>query len=151
MAKSQQTFSKKEREKKKRKKKQAKIEERQRRKLEKKERGKLTFEDQISYVDYNGNLTSTPPDPTKKEKIKAEEIVLGIPPKADDSDESDKSGKVKFFNEEKGFGFIVEDVSKESIFVHANDLSIQLKEGDKVSFKIESGIKGPKAVELQLI
>jgi cold shock CspA family protein len=151
MAKSQQTFSKKEREKKKRKKKQAKIEERQRRKLEKKERGKLTFEDQISYVDYNGNLTSTPPDPTKKEKIKAEEIVLGIPPKVDDSDESDKSGKVKFFNEEKGFGFIVEDVSKESIFVHANDLSIQLKEGDKVSFKIESGIKGPKAVELQLI
>ena len=61
MARSQQTFSKKEREKKKRKKKQDKMEERLRRKQEKMDRGKVAFEDQLVYVDENGNLSDTPP------------------------------------------------------------------------------------------
>ena len=150
MSKSQQSFNKKEREKKKRKRKQEKLEERQRRKLEKKEQGKLSFEDQISYVDFYGNPTSTPPDPNQKEEVKAEDIVLGVPPKSDDEESSARTGKVKFFNEDKGFGFIIDDLSKESIFVHVNDLTISIGEGDKVSFTTEQGMKGPKAVNVKL-
>ena len=70
MAKSQQTFNKKEKEKKRLKKRQEKLERRAQRKLEKAERGKVAFEDMLSYVDENGNLTNTPPDPSKKKEIK---------------------------------------------------------------------------------
>ena len=68
MGRSQESFSKKEKEKKRRKKKQEKRERREQRKAEKEERGAVSFEDMLAYVDENGNLTSTPPDPSKKER-----------------------------------------------------------------------------------
>ena len=148
MAKSQQSFNKKEREKKRRKKRQEKLERREQRKQEKAATGKLSFEDQLSYVDENGNLTSTPPDPAKKSKIKAEEIVLGIPKKVDEPFEKVRTGKVKFFNMDKGYGFIVDSQSQESIFVHINNVATPIQENDKVSFEIEKGPKGPIAVKV---
>ena len=76
MAKSQQSFNKKEKEKKRRKKKKDKLERREQRKLEREEVGPKSFEDLIRYVDEDGNLTTTPPDPTKKkEEIKLENII----------------------------------------------------------------------------
>jgi len=151
MAKSHQSFSKKEKEKKRRKKKQAKQERREQRKLEKEQNGPKSFEDMLSYVDENGNLTDTPPDPSKKKKIKAEDIVIGIPPKDDTSQETEHRGTVKFFDHEKGYGFIIDQATKENLFVHINNTEEQLEENDKVSFEIEMSPKGPVAVKVKLI
>ena len=146
MAKSQQSFNKKEKEKKRKKKAKEKLERREQRKLEKAENGANTFE--LSYVDENGNLTSTPPDPAKKIKIKAEDIVLGVPIKDDSLVEKVRKGRVKFFNDEKGYGFIIDVDTKDSIFVHMNNVNGDLRENDNVSFEIEMGPKGPNAVNV---
>ena len=80
MGKSQETFSKKEKEKKRLKKRQEKLAKRE----ERKSNPKKSFEEMIAYVDENGNLSDTPPDLTKKKKpIKAEDIELGIPARSD--------------------------------------------------------------------
>lgn len=150
MAKSQQSFNKKEKEKKRLKKRKEKLERRAQRKLEKAERGKVAFEDMLAYVDENGNLSDTPPDPSKKKEIKAEDISLGNSP-IDRSDEmGERRGKVNFFNEEKGYGFIVDSKSKASVFVHVNQLEEPVKEGYKVTFEIEMGPKGPNAVNVKI-
>ena len=152
MAKSQQSFNKKEKEKKRRKKAKDKAERREQRKLEKAESGPKSFEEMLSYVDEDGNLTSTPPDPTKKKKvIKAEDIVLGVPPKDDTPVEKVRKGRVNFFNDEKGYGFIVDVETKDSIFVHINNTIDQISESDKVTFEIEMGPKGPNAVKVALV
>lgn len=60
-------------------------------------------------------------------------------------------GTVKFFNSEKGFGFIARD-GEEDIFVHFSNISGSgyrtLDEGDKVEFEIGEGRKGPEAVNV---
>ena len=148
MSKSQQTFNKKEKEKKRRKKKLEKQERRERRKQEKAEKGKLSFEDMLAYVDENGNLSSTPPDPAKKKKFKVEDIVLGVPPRG--QEDPNRRGKVKFFNHDKGYGFIIDSKSKDSIFVHINNCTEPINENEKVTFQIEMGPKGPNAVNVAL-
>lgn len=140
------SFNKKEREKKKRK--------RRKEKQERKEQRK--FDDssppEFMYVDEFGNLTSTPPDPNKKRKIKAEDIDVSTP-KQGKSDGSSfmRNGIVKFFNEEKGYGFIVDQETKDSFFVHVEGLVDRIKDNDKVSFEMGKGPKGPIAIEVKLI
>lgn len=152
MAKSQETYNKKEKEKKRRKKRQEKLERRQQRKIEKADAGKKTFEDLIRYVDEDGNLTTTPPDPSKKKKIKAEDIPLGVPMNSSPQMDPIRKGQVKFFNDEKGYGFLVDSETKESIFVHINNTTADsLGENDKVTFEIEMGPKGPNAVNVKLV
>ena len=76
MAKSQQTWNKKENEKKR----QKKREDKEQKKIKRKANAVgSSFDDMIAYVDENGNLSSTPPDLTKREKIKAENIEIGVP------------------------------------------------------------------------
>ena len=115
MAKSQETWSKKEREKKKQKNKKDKEEKRQERKDNAKD-GK-SFDDMIAYVDENGNFTSTPPDPRKKIQVNVEDIEIGVP-KQRPIDPADliRKGTVTFFNESKGYGFIKDLASQESVF-----------------------------------
>lgn len=149
MGKSQESFNKKEREKKQRKKKQDKLEAREQRKQEKTERGKLSFEDQLSYVDEDGNITSKKPDPAKKKVFKAEDIVLGVPPREDDAS-SVKTGKVQSFLSDKGYGFIIDAATKESIFVHIKDAYDSIQPGDEVTFETEMGPKGMKAWKVKL-
>ena len=60
-------------------------------------------------------------------------------------------GTVKFFNTEKGFGFIKHDDSNQETFVHASGLIDQIKEGDKVEFDVQNGKKGLNAVNVKLI
>jgi len=59
-------------------------------------------------------------------------------------------GTVKFFNESKGFGFIVEDESEKEYFVHATGLIDQINEGDSVEFELSEGRKGLNAVNVKL-
>ena len=59
-------------------------------------------------------------------------------------------GVVKFFNDEKGFGFIVNSSTKEEIFVHSSGLIDDIKEGDSVTFDTERGKKGMNAVNVKV-
>ena len=150
MARSQDSFNKKEKEKLRRKKKQEKDERKEQRKIEKAEGGTKTFEEMLSYVDENGHLSSTPPDPAKKKKFKAEDMIIGVPPRDDTPYDPIRKGQVKFFNDEKGYGFIIDAETKDSIFVHINNTKVQLRENDKVVFEVEMGPKGPNAVNVRL-
>jgi len=61
------------------------------------------------------------------------------------------TGTVKFFNEDKGFGFITPDDGGKDVFVHANGLNgTTLMEGDKVSYEVEEGQKGLNAVNVSV-
>ena len=60
------------------------------------------------------------------------------------------TGTVKFFNETKGFGFVVDNTSKEEIFVHASGLIDNIYEGDVVTYNTERGKKGMNAVDVKL-
>ncbi len=61
------------------------------------------------------------------------------------------TGTVKFFNEEKGFGFIKHDDSNKETFVHANGLIDQIEQNDKVQFDVQEGRKGLNAVNVKRI
>ncbi|MCD4834454.1 MAG: cold shock domain-containing protein [Bacteroidales bacterium] len=148
MGRSQETFNKKEV----RTKKEKKRKEKEKKKLARKENEKKgSLDDMIAYVDENGMLTSTPPDPTKKKDVKLEDIEIGIP-KGDSTEKMDpiRKGIVSFFNESKGYGFIKDSETKESVFVHVNNLLEEIKEGNIVSFEVEMGQKGPTAVKVKL-
>ena len=58
-------------------------------------------------------------------------------------------GTVKFFNESKGFGFIVDDESKTKYFVHVTGLIDEINEGDVVEFELQEGRKGLNAVNVK--
>jgi CspA family cold shock protein len=59
-------------------------------------------------------------------------------------------GVVKFFNEAKGFGFIIDEESKKEYFVHVTGLVDKVKENDEVEFTLEEGKKGLNAVNVKL-
>ncbi len=61
------------------------------------------------------------------------------------------TGTVKFFNDAKGFGFIIEEGSTEEHFVHISGLVDEIREGDKVSFELTQGKKGLNAVNVTVI
>ena len=61
------------------------------------------------------------------------------------------TGTVKFFSEDKGFGFIKHDNSNMETFVHVSGLIDQIKEGDRVEFNLQNGKKGMNAVDVKLI
>ena len=150
MARSQQTFNKKENEKKKHKKRLDKVKKKEER-LASGDKSK-SFEDMFAYVDEHGNLSSTPPEPgTKKEEINVEDIQIGTPKKEElDAVDSLRTGTITFFNDSKGYGFIRDHDTKESIFVHINGLIDQVKEGNKVTFETVKGTKGLNAVDVKL-
>lgn len=150
MGRSQATFGKKENEKKRLKKRMDKAERKEERQANAKNGGNL--DEMLAYVDEDGNITSTPPDPGRKRKeIKVEDITLGAR-KQEEEDPADliRQGTVSFFNDSKGYGFIKDQKSGESIFVHANGLINQIKENDKVTFETEMGQKGLNAVRVRL-
>jgi len=148
MARSQDTFSKREREKQRVKKQQDKRDKMKERKAN--EKGK-NLEDMMAYLDENGNLTDTPPDPKKKKIFRVEDMHISVPKGNEREPEAPRRGTVAFFNTQKGFGFINDADSRERIFVHANELSEPIQENDKVTFLVQSGPKGPVATNVTIV
>lgn len=98
------------------------------------------LEDMLAYVDEYGNLSSTPPKESRKVEIDSKDIRLDTMPIV--TEDLSKKGRVTFFNQAKGFGFIIDDKSKESIFFHINDLLESVKEHDTVVYIQDKNTKG---------
>lgn len=145
MGKSQETWNKKENEKKKQKKKKEKEARREERKANPKGN---SFE--IAYVDEFGNFSSTPPDPNNKVKVKEEDIQISVPRHTVSKEDLIRKGIVTFYNDSKGYGFIKDLETQESVFVHVNNTTEPIKENNKVTFEVEMGPKGPSAVRVKV-
>ncbi len=148
MAKSQETFNKKEKEKKRLKKRQDKL-------LKKEERKSTSegggLDNMMAYVDEYGNISDTPPDPTKKKKINANNIELGVPKREEGGEAEGNQGKVTFYNDSKGYGFIKDGRTQDNFFFHVNGLIDEVKENDNVTYELERGPKGMNAVKVKKI
>ena len=143
------TWNKKEREKKKQQDKKIKEEKKQERK-ENAKKGQ-SLDDMMAYLDENGNLSSTPPDPRKKTTINLEDIEIGVPKQREvDPSELVRTGVVTFFNKDKGYGFIKDKQTMESIFVHINSTVDEIKENSQVIFEVEKGPRGLQAFNVRL-
>jgi cold shock CspA family protein len=147
MAKSGDTFGKKEKEKKRAKQRQDKAEKMEERKANAK-KGK-SLDEMMAYIDENGNISDTPPDPKKMKVFKQEDINIGVPKFEEREEDLIRTGVVTYFNNDKGFGFINDLQTQERVFVHVNQLSEPLKEGDKLTFEVEMGPKGPSAINVK--
>ncbi len=143
------TWNKKEREKKKKQSKKEKAERKQERKENKENNDP---ESMFAYLDENGNLSSKPPDPRNRIIVNVEDIEIGVPKQRPVNPEDlIRKGIVTFFNDSKGYGFIKDMESQESVFVHLNSLTEAIKENNKVTFEIEMGPKGANAVNVKLV
>lgn len=147
MARSQETFNKKNV----RNKKEKKRKEKEKRKLEKREEDTKDFDDMIAYVNEFGEISSTPfedqknaPKDVNKDKFEGKEDLVV---EADDTN----TGIIDYYNDDKGFGFIIEKGTKRKLFVHINDSKSKLKEGNKVKFTPLKEKKGWVAKEVEIV
>ena len=148
MAKSQQTFNKTEKVKKRLKKREDKKKKKEARRLEAEQSGKKGI--QFAYVDHLGNLTDTPPDPSMKVEVELEDIEISIPQKEElEPEDPIRNGTVSFFDSSKGFGFIIDTENNEKYFVHVSGLLDPVEENNKVTFELEKGLKGINAVRVK--
>jgi len=145
MAKSSETFNKKEKEKKRLQKQKEKEQKKEERKANKESK---SFEDMIAYVDENGNFSSTPPDATKKKAIKESDIDLSSRNKGGMQTETIRKGVVKFFEQDKGYGFIKDSQTQEEFFFHYSSANFQVSQSQSVTFEVEPGPKGLNAVRI---
>ena len=139
------TVGKRENEKKRLAKREAKLKRKENRKT-----NKSSIDDMIAYVDEYGMISSTPPEENvKKKEINLEEIMIATP-KKEDEEPVILRGRVEFFNESRGFGFIKDLSGVEKYFFHVNNVVTEIKEGNVVTFDLERGIKGMNAVNICL-
>jgi cold shock CspA family protein len=147
MGKSTETFSKKEREKKKLKK--------QRDKKDKSDDRKSAavkgqgLNEMMAYVDQDGNLTNVPQELGVRRKVASEDIQIGTPKQEAVEEEAIRNGIITHFNEAKGYGFIRDLKTQESIFFHIHAITEQVNESDKVTFEVELGQKGLNAIKVK--
>jgi cold shock CspA family protein len=141
------SFNKKELEKKREQKRQDK----QKRKEERRANSSGAFEDMIAYVDENGIITSTPPDPMiSKQEIEIANIAVSTPKKTE-PEETVFEGYVEYFNSDKGFGFIKSAAGMDKYFFHISSAPASITKGNKVTFEMERGPKGMNAVRITLV
>lgn len=149
MAKSQQSFEKKEKEKKRLKKRKEKQERKEERRANSAGGG---LDNMMAYLDEDGNIVDTPPDPSiKREEVDADSIVLGVPKKEVVVEETVREGKVSFFDSSKGFGFIIDAKNQEKYFVHVSGTLEPIQENDKVQYELEQGMKGMNAIKVKRV
>ena len=94
-------------------------------------------------------LKILPEENVKKKEINLEEIMIATP-KKEDEEPVILRGRVEFFNESRGFGFIKDLSGVEKYFFHVNNVVTEIKEGNVVTFDLERGIKGMNAVNICL-
>ena len=144
MAKSN-SFNKREVEKKKEQKRKEKLQ----RKEERKAGGISSFDDMIAYVDENGVISDTPPDPDKKQEVDLDDIAISTPKKVEE-EAIPLKGRVEYFNQDKGFGFIKDLAGVDKYFFHVSNAPANITEGNIVTFELERGLKGMNAVKIVL-
>jgi cold shock CspA family protein len=99
-------------------------------------------------LDEYGNITDIPPDKQKRKKISLQDIQLGavtLP------NEQEYSGVMSLFFTDKGYGFITEDKTRETVFVHSNKLLESINEKDRVTYEKEKTPKGFSAFNVKKI
>lgn len=110
--------------------------------------GSKSFEDMIAYVDENGMITSTPPDPTRKKEVDLETIAVSSP-KQEEIEKEPMKGRVEHFNVDKGYGFIKDMGSVNKYFFHISNAPENIQEGNIVTFELEKGQRGMNAVRIE--
>ena len=147
MARSRETYGKKEVRNKKEKKRKAKEE----RKNAKKAQGKSGLDDMIAYVGQDGELLDAPVDPKEKEEVDVNDIEISVPKAAELTEEERmRKGVVTFFNEDKGYGFIKDTKTNESFFVHINNTNEPITNNNMVSFEVQKEPRGMVAVNVSV-
>ena len=131
------------------KKKQQERQEKQKRKEERAKSATRSFDDMIAYVDENGMLHSTPPVKSKEE-IDIETIAISTP-KQEEVEDQPLTGRVEYFNADKGYGFIKDSASVEKYFFHISAAPANIAVGNKVTFETERGTRGMSAVQISII
>ncbi|MDR1402206.1 MAG: cold shock domain-containing protein [Tannerellaceae bacterium] len=133
------------------KKKQSKRQEKQKRKEDRKSNNNkgASLEEMLAYVDENGMITSVPPESTVKNKTDLNSIVISVPKKEDMEDNFAYTGRVEFYNEAKGYGFIKDLNSVKKYFFHISAAPKDIKEGNVVTFELERGIRDLNAINIQ--
>lgn len=129
---------------KKKKKRQDKIEKMEERRLISK-KGK-PLQDMLAYVDANGVITDTPPDPETLKKARESDMFVM---QAESGSTGTREGTVQFFDSEKGFGFILDEKTKSRIFFHYSMLEEPVLVNDAVEFIIKPGQRGPAAENIR--
>ena len=121
-------------------------------KEERKQQGTNSFEDMIAYVDANGVIIDTPPEPIQEEeKIELEDIEISVPRKEVSEELGDPEGRVDFYDETRGFGFIREGNSVIKYFFDKSNAEHGIAEEDMVTYRLERGPKGMNAVDVKII
>lgn len=105
----------------------------------------------IAWVDKNDMTTSTPMDLTQKKEVKAYIIEVGIPKAEPRVDNKLRIGRLKNFDDAKGFGFIIDSETKDSIFVHRNDCDGEMKTSYHVEFETKKVLKSLKPVNVKVV
>ncbi len=105
----------------------------------------------IAYVNEFGIITSTPPETVRKKDTKLEDIEISIP-KRDNSQKNNpvRKGILTYYNDSKGFGFIRDMETQESIFAHVNNFLEEIRQDNVVSFEVENGQRGLAAFNVKL-
>ena len=104
----------------------------------------------MAYVDENGVMRDTPPDPTKKKEVKAKNIELGVPKREKEEIDPILEGSIIYFDDSKGYGFI-KSPDDENIFFHHSNINGEPTQGKKVTFEKEKGPKGWVAVRVNVL
>lgn len=143
------SFSKKEKEKKRMKARQDKAQKMQERKES--NSGGKSLEDMMAYVDEDGNIVSTPPDPNRKREDNAELALMASEGRPVLEEPAALTGIISFYNDEKGYGFITQDQTRDNIFVHANQATEALQKNDRVTFEREKTPRGFNALQVKKI
>jgi len=147
MGRSQETFSKKEKEKARDKKRKDKEKKREDRKSNASKGQAL--DTMLAYVDENGNITSTPPNPLRKQAVEVDDIVISVKRQENIADKADREGIVSLYTESKGYGFIKDLGSQQTIFFHKSELVDKINLDDKVSFQVETTPRGLSAISIR--
>jgi cold shock CspA family protein len=132
------------------KKREQKKQEKQKRKVERKANaGDGSLENMIAFVDENGVISGTPPNPEHRQVVDLESIVVSTPPKGK-RENSVLNGRVEHFNRGKGYGFVKDTDSIEKYFFHISNVTDDITEGNLVFFELEKGQRGMNAVRIIL-